>query len=404
MRVAVTGIGVVSALGADRPSFWESLTAGRSGIGPVDRVDLSEFRFQHAAQARDYDPADHFETKELRPLDRFSQLAVVAAREAVADAGVAWTDALRARTAVIAGSCTPGQDTLNDGYHRLYGEGRTRLDPLTIPRVMGNGGASAITMDLGFRGPSFAISSACSSATHAVGQALAMLRSGLVDVAVAGGSEAPLSPGNLRAWEALRVVSPDTCRPFSADRSGMVVGEGAAFLVLEPLEAARARGAVTYGEVAGVGMSADAGHLTSPSAEGAAAAVRAALADAEMDADEVGYVNAHGTGTPANDPMEADALRRVFGDRLARVPVSSTKSMHGHTLGAAGAVEAAATVLALRHGVLPPTANFTELDPACAPLDVVPNEAREVQVEAALCNSFAFGGLNAVLAFRRAER
>ena len=401
MRVAVTGIGVVSALGADRAQFWDALAAGRSGIGPVDRVDLGEFRFQHAAQARGYRPEDHFEAKELRPLDRFSQLAVVAAREAVAEAGIAWTDALRARTAVIAGSCTPGQDTLNDGYHRLYAEGRTRIDPLTIPRVMGNGGASAITMDLGFRGPSFAISSACSSATHAIGQALAMLRSGLADVAVAGGSEAPLSTGNLRAWEALRVVSPDTCRPFSADRSGMIVGEGASFLVMEPLEAARARGATVYGEVAGVGMSADAGHLTSPSAEGAAAAVRAALDDAGLDAGEVGYVNAHGTGTPANDPMEADALRMVLGDRLADVPVSSTKSMHGHTLGAAGAVEAAATLLALHYGVLPPTANFTSLDPACAPLDVV-TDARDVQVEAALSNSFAFGGLNAVLAFRRA--
>ena len=401
MRVAVTGIGVVSALGPDRPSFWDALVAGRSGIGPVDRVDLSEFRFHNAAQARDYDPADHFEKKELRPLDRFSQFAVVAAREAVADAGIEWTDALRGRTAVVAGSCTPGQDTLNDGYYRLYGEGRTRLDPLTIPRVMGNGGASAITMDLGFRGPSFAISSACSSATHAIGQSLAMLRSGLVDVAVAGGSEAPLSTGNLRAWESLRVVSPDTCRPFSADRSGMIVGEGGAFLVMEPLDAARARGATIYGEVAGVGMSADAGHLTSPSADGAAAAVRAALADARMDAGEVGHVNAHGTGTPANDPMEADALRQALGDRLAAVPVTSTKSVHGHTLGAAGAVEAVAALLALHHGVLPPTAHFTELDPACAPLDVVANEAREVQVEAALSNSFAFGGLNAVLAFRR---
>ena len=401
MRVAVTGIGVVSALGADRAQFWDALANGRSGIGPVDRVDLRDFRFQHAAQARGYHAEDHFEAKELRPLDRFSQLAVVAAREAVAEAGIAWTDALRARTAVIAGSCTPGQDTLNDGYHRLYAEGRTRIDPLTIPRVMGNGGASAITMDLGFRGPSFAISSACSSATHAIGQALAMLRSGLADVAVAGGSEAPLSTGNLRAWEALRVVSPDTCRPFSVDRSGMIVGEGASFLVMEPLEAARARGATVYGEVAGVGMSADAGHLTSPSAEGAAAAVRAALDDAGLDAGEVGYVNAHGTGTPANDPMEADALRMVLGDRLADVPVSSTKSMHGHTLGAAGAVEAAATLLALHYGVLPPTANFTSLDPACAPLDVV-TDARETQVEAALSNSFAFGGLNAVLAFRRA--
>ena len=268
---------------------------------------------------------------------------------------------------------------------------------------MANANTSAVTMDLGLRGPAFTVSSACSSASHAIGQALWMLRNGVAEAAVAGGSEAPLSYANLRAWEALRVVSPDTCRPFSADRSGMVLGEGAAMLVLEPLEAARARGATVYAELAGVGMSADAGHLTTPSVEGASAAMRAALADARLDPAEVGYVNAHGTATQINDPMEAEALRAVLGDRLARVPVSSTKSMHGHTLGAAGAVEAAATVLALHHGVLPPTANFTELDPACAPLDVVANEARETQAEAALSNSFAFGGLNAVLAFRRAE-
>ena len=400
-RVVVTGVGVVSAVGADRASFWDALTAGRSGIGPIDRVDLSDFRFQNAAQARDYRPEDHFESRDLRPLDRFSQLAVVAAREAVADAGL--DGDVRDRTAVVTGACTPGQDTLDDDlFGPLYRDGLTRVAPLTIPRAMGNANTSAVTMDLGLHGPAFTVSSACSSASHAVGQALWMLRNGLADAAVAGGSEAPLSYGLLRAWEALRVVSPDTCRPFSVDRSGMVLGEGAAMLVLEPLDAARARGATVYAEVAGVGMSADAGHLTSPSVDGAAAAMRAALADARMEPAELGYVNAHGTATPVNDPMEAEALRAVLGDRLADVPVSSTKSMHGHTLGAAGAIEAAATLLALHHGVLPPTANFTALDPACAPLDVIAGEARETPARAALSNSFAFGGLNAVLAFRSA--
>ena len=400
--MAVTGIGVVSSLGLGRASFWDGLAAGRSGIGPIDRVDLSDFRFPHAAQAHGYRSEDHFEARELRPLDRFSQFAVVAAREAVADAGL--DGPVRDRTAVVAGVSTPGQDTQDtEIFTPLYKEGRGRLPPLSIPKAMANANTSAVTMDLGLRGPAFTVSSACSSASHAIGQALWMLRNGVAEAAVAGGSEAPLSYANLRAWEALRVVSPDTCRPFSADRSGMVLGEGAAMLVLEPLEAARARGATVYAELAGVGMSADAGHLTTPSVEGASAAIRAALADARLDPGEVGYVNAHGTATQINDPMEAEALRAVLGDRLARVPVSSTKSMHGHTLGAAGAVEAAATVLALHHGVLPPTANFTELDPACAPLDVVANEARETQAEAALSNSFAFGGLNAVLAFRRAE-
>lgn len=402
MRVAVTGLGVVSALGVDRAAFWEGLAAGRSGIGAIDRVDLSDFRFQHAAQAHAYRPEDHFEPRDLRPLDRFAQFAVVAAREAVADAGL--DGPVRDRTAVIAGVSTPGQDTLDgEVFTPLYKEGRTRIPPLSIPKAMANGNTSAVTMDLGLRGPAFTVSSACSSASHAIGQGLWMLRNGVADAAVVGGSEAPMSYANLRGWEALRVVSPDTCRPFSVDRDGMTIGEGAAMLVLEPLDAARARGATIYAELAGVGMSSDAGHLTTPSAEGASAAVRAALADARMDPSEVGYVNAHGTATQINDPMEAEALRTVLGDRLADVPVSSTKSMHGHTLGAAGAVEAAATVLALYHGVLPPTANFTTLDPACAPLDVVANEAREVQVEAALSNSFAFGGLNAVLAFRRAD-
>ena len=402
MRVAVTGIGVVSALGLGRDTFWEALTAGRSGIGPVDRVDLGDFRFGHAAQARDYNPEDHFDAKALRPLDRFAQLAVVAAREAVADAGL--DGPVRDRTAVVAGVATPGQDTQDgDLFGPLYREGRSRVGPLTIPKAMANANASAVTMDLGLRGPAFTVSSACSSAGHAIGQGLWMLRNGVAEAAVVGGSEAPLSYANLRAWEALRVVSPDTCRPFSADRTGMVLGEGAAMLVLEPIEAARARGAVVYAELAGVGMSADAGHLTSPSVDGASAAMRAALADARMDPGEVGYVNAHGTATQVNDPMEAEALRAVLGEHGAGVPVSSTKSMHGHTLGAAGAIEAAATVLALRHGVLPPTANFTELDPACAPLDVVADQAREVRARAALSNSFAFGGLNAVLAFRRAD-
>lgn len=400
-RVVVTGIGVVSALGATREAFWDGLVNGRSGIGPIDRVDLSDFRFQNAAQAREYRVEDHFDKRDLRQLDRFSQFAVVAAREAVAEAGL--DETTRNRTAVIMGACTPGQDTLdNDVFRSLYQDGRKRLAPLTIPKAMGNANTSAVTMDLGLRGPAFTISSACSSSNHAIGQALWMLRNGLADAAVAGGSEAPMSYANLRAWEALRVVSPDTCRPFSEDRSGMVLGEGAAMLVLEDREAALARGATIYGEIAGVGMSADAGHLTSPSVEGASAAMQAALTDAQLNAEEVGYVNAHGTATAVNDPMEAEALRSVLGNALATTPLSSTKSMHGHTLGAAGALEAAATVLALHHGILPPTANFTSLDPACAPLNVIANEAREVQVEAALSNSFAFGGLNAVLAFRRA--
>jgi nodulation protein E len=248
-------------------------------------------------------------------------------------------------------------------------------------------------------GPTYTVSTACSSSNHAIGQAFWMVRSGAVRMAIAGGSEAVFSMGFLKAWEAMRVVSPDTCRPFSKDRRGLILGEGAAMLVLEPWDAAQARGAKIYGEIAGFGMSSDAFHITQPSPDGAARAIRAALSDAGLEPQQIGYVNAHGTATQANDATETAAIRKVFGAHADRLAVSSTKSMHGHTLGAAGAIEAMATLLTLCNGVLPPTANFTEPDPACD-LDVIPNQARRARVECALSNSFAFGGLNAVLAFR----
>jgi nodulation protein E len=278
--------------------------------------------------------------------------------------------------------------------------GLNRVHPLTIPKTMANAGASHISMEFGITGPSFTISTACSSAGHAIGQAFWMVRSGMTDLALAGGSEAPFSFGILKAWEAMRVVSPETCRPFSKDRRGMVLGEGAGMLVLEPLEAALARGARIHAEIVGFGMSADACHITQPSADGAAKAMRAALRDAGVAPEAIGYVNAHGTGTLANDATETSALHAVFGAHAGKLAISSTKSMHGHALGAAAALEAIATVLALRDGVLPPTANYNLPDPECD-LDVIPNQARQAQVEWAISNSFAFGGLNAVLALRK---
>jgi nodulation protein E len=271
------------------------------------------------------------------------------------------------------------------------------VNPLTIPLGMANAGASHISIEYEIHGPTYTISTACSSAAHAIGQAFWMVRSGASPMAIAGGSEAPLFFGGLKAWEAMRVVSPDTCRPFSAGRTGMILGEGAAMLVLEPLESALDRGVRPIAEIVGFGMSSDAAHMTQPSPEGAARAMRAAMRDGNLAPEQIGYINAHGTATEANDRMEVAAIRQVFGDHAERLAISSSKSMHGHTLGAAGALEAAATALALRHGVLPPTANFTTADPACD-LDVIPNQARCTQVEAALSNSFAFGGLNAVLA------
>jgi nodulation protein E len=357
-------------------------------------------RFKNGAEVRGFDPEAHFGPKEAGLLDRFAQFALLAAKEAVAAAGVEWTAALRARSAVVTGSSVGGGTTQDQGFADLYREGRGRVSPLTIPRTMANAGASAISMEFGLTGPAFTLSTACSSSSHAIGLAYWMVRQGTAELAVAGGSEAPFSLGVLKAWEALRVVSPDTCRPFARDRKGMILGEGGAMLILEPLEAARARGARIWAEIAGFGMSSDAHHITQPSVEGPAGAMRAALADAGIPPEAVGYINAHGTGTPSNDPTESKAIRSVFPKTADRLPVSSTKSMHGHVLGGAGAVEAVATVLALRHGLLPPTANFTEPDPECD-LYVIPNVARRAAAEYALSNSFAFGGLNAVLVFRR---
>lgn len=399
-RVVITGIGVISALGHNSTQFWARLSAGASGIGPIQSVDCSQFRFRNGAEVPDFRPQDHFDEREIDFLDRFAQFAVVAAREAVRDAAVEWDAGLRRRTAVVTGSCVGGQTTEDAAFAEVYRDGRSRVHPMTIPRIMANAGASQISLELGVTGPVFTVSTACSSANHAIGQAFWMVRDGVADLAIAGGSEAPFSFGNLKAWEALRVVSPDTCRPFSKGRRGMILGEGAAMAVLEPLEAARARGARIYAELVGFGMSSDAYHITQPSVEGPVQAMKAALEDAGLKPEAVGYINAHGTGTQANDPTETAAIRAVFGAHADRLAVSSTKSLHGHTLGAAGAIEAVATVLALRHGLLPPTANFLEPDPDCD-LDVVPNQARRAEVEYALSNSFAFGGLNAVLAFRR---
>lgn len=404
-RVAVTGIGVISALGTGRDAFWDALAAGHSGIRPMTLVPQGSVKFPNAAEVPDYQPLAHFEPRDADLLDRFAQFAAIAAREAVRDAGLDFTAELGERTAIVTGSSAGGKATEDEGFRNLYALGATRFPPLSIPKAMANAGASRISLEFGISGPVYTVSTACSSANHAIGQAFWMVRSGVAEIALAGGSEAPLTLGMLKAWEALRVVSPDTCRPFSRDRKGLILGEGAAMLVLEPLDRARARGARIWGEIAGFGMSSDAHHITQPQSAGAARAMRAALLDtsltgAAMLPEEVGYINAHGSGTASNDPTEVEAIRAVFGGHALKLAVSSTKSMHGHALGAAGALEGAATLLALHRGILPPTANFTEIDPACD-LDVIPNTARVAQIEAALSNSFAFGGLNAVLAFRK---
>jgi nodulation protein E len=400
--VVATGAGVVCALGSNPAECWSALRAGRSGIAPITLADMSGLRFQNGAEAHGFHAAEHFEAARCDLIDRFAQFAVVAARQAVAEARFDLSPEIRSRVAIITGTSMGGQTSLDRGFVAIYKEGRPRPHPFTIPLTMYNAGASQISMDLGITGPAFTLSTACASATHAIGQAFWMVRSGAVEAALCGGSEAPFSPGILRAWEAMRVVTPDVCRPFSRDRRGLTLGEGGAMLMLETVERAVERGANILGEVVGFGMSADAGHVTQPSVDGPAAAITAALLDARSEATAVDYINAHGTGTAANDAIETRAIRQVFGPHADNLAISSTKSMHGHALGAAGALEAFATLMALRDGVLPPTVSFTEPDPECN-LDVIPNIARQRQARFALSNSFAFGGLNAVLAFRRWE-
>lgn len=402
-RVVITGLGVIASIGNNADDFWRSVCECRGGIAPLTSVDPAHLRFRHGAQVRDYDPHAHFDDRQLEILDRFAQFGLVAAREAVARAGVEWTDELRQRACVVTGTGIGGQDTQESAFADVYQKNRSRVHPLTIPRIMPNSAASHISMEYGITGPTYTVSTACASGNHAIGQAFWMVRGGLCELAIAGGSETPFSLGYLKAWEAIRVVALDTCRPFSRHRQGMILGEGGAMLVLESLESAERRGAEIYAEVVGFGMSADAGHLTKPERAGAERAMRLALADARVAPEQLGYVNAHGTGTLANDATEASAIRGVFGRHADALAVSSTKSLHGHALGGTSAIEGVATVLALRHGVLPPTANFIEADPECD-LDVVPNAARAAAVEYAMSNAFAFGGLNAVLVFRRWRR
>ena len=401
VRVAITGAGAICALGRTAAEFAAAITSGRSAIGPIRSTDMSQFRFQNGAEVPGYTHTPYFDDRRADFMDRFAQFAVIAAREAVADAAPEWTAGLRESAAIVTGSCVGGQCTEDVGFQEIYKHGRNRVHPLTIPKTMANAGASHISMEFGVTGPAFTISTACSSAAHAIGQAYWMVRSGAAPLAITGGSEAPFSCGILKAWEAMRVVSPDTCRPFSKDRHGMILGEGAAMFVLEPLEAARARGARIHAEIVGFGMSADASHITQPSAEGAARAMRAALRDAALSPEQIGYINAHGTGTPENDKMEALACAAVFGERMTRLPISSNKSMIGHTLTAAGALEAIISLLTIQHGVLPPTINYRDPDPSI-PLDVVPNVARPATVRTAMSNSFGFGGQNACLVFQAA--
>jgi nodulation protein E len=395
-RVVITGAGTVNPLGHDVAQTWAAMAEGRGAIGPLDIPDVERLSVRIGAQVRGWDAAAYLERGVLGAADRFAQMALAAGAQAMAQSGLAVGEGVDC--GVILGTAGGGLQTTDDSYRAVFAEGKNRVHPLTVPKLMASAGASHLSMAHGVRGPVFTVSTACASSNHAMGLAFQMIRSGALRAVLTGGAEAMLCFGGIKAWEGLRVMSSRACRPFSRTRDGMVQGEGAAVFVFEEREAALARGAAVLAEVIGFAMTSDAGDLVAPSVDGAARAIAGALRDAGIAAQEVGYINAHGTGTAANDRTEAAAIRVIFGD--APPPVSSTKAMHGHLIGATGAVEALACLMALREGIIAPTIGYEEPDADCA-LDVVPNKARRADVAVALSNAFAFGGLNAVLAFRR---
>lgn len=397
-RVVITGIGGICGLGTDAASIWNDMKAGRPAIGQVVGADLHQLKVQVGSEIKVL-PEHGLERRRLVTMDRFSLLAVIAAKEAMQQSGltVGAENTYRIGATIGVGVC--GWETIEDNYRALLLQGKNRADIFSVPKAMPGAAAGQVSMQFGLRGPVFGVTSACSSANHAIASAVDQIRLGRADVMLAGGTDAPLVWGIMKAWEALRVLSPDTCRPFSADRQGLVMGEGAGMAVLESYEHAKARGATILGEIAGIGISADASDIVAPTVEGPEAAMRFCLADAGLNPEDVDYLNAHGTGTKANDQIETAAIKRAFGDHAYKLSVSSTKSMHGHALGASGALEMIACIMAIRDGIVPPTANYREPDPDCD-LDVTPNVARERPVRAALSNAFAFGGTNAVLAFK----
>ena len=398
-RVFITGMGAVTALGIGAQSLWTAARDGRSGVIDLVLPRTTNQLVKKAAHLPDFDAAGQIAAGIIRSTDRFAQMAIMAAQEALAHAGWPRGEPLGARAAVLVGSGIGGSTTSDIEYFKFY-QSRERADPMTIPKVMPNAAASQLSMAFGARGMSLAVSSACSSASQAIGLGLMLLRQGLAERALVGGSECLITPATFRAWETLRVMTPRECRPFSTGRDGMTLGEGSAMLLLETEDAAAARGARPLAELSGFGTTSDAGDIVRPDAAGAAAAMEGALADAGLNPNEIGYVNAHGTGTILNDRTESDALWRVFGSHLDTLAVSSTKPVHGHTLGAAGAIELVVTVQALEHQVSPPTINWLGADRDCIP-DPVPNAARAVNMSAAMSNSFAFGGINASLIIRK---
>ncbi len=403
----VTGLGAVSAFGIGREALWSGLTAGRSGIGPISLYDASPYAARIAGEVSSYIPGDHFGRKTLRRLGRFAQFGILATAEALAHSGIDSATVPPGRVATIVGSGIGDFEMVENQILLMKKRGPGKVNPFTVPRVITNMASANIAIEHGFTGPSFGTSSACATGAHAIAMSMLMLRAGIVDVAIAGGAEACISPAVVEAYCALRALSTrevapeQASRPFDRDRDGFVIAEGAGILILEREEHARRRNASPLAELAGFGMSCDAHHITASPQDGkiAAQAMTLALEDARLGPEDIHYVNAHGTSTQLNDSAETAALKVAFGSRAGSIPVSSTKSMTGHTLGAAGALEAVVSIMAIRNGILPPTINLEHPDPACD-LDYVPGTAREAKVGAGMSNSFGFGGQNCVLVMK----
>ncbi len=399
-RVVITGAGTINALGHSVPETLRAMQEGHCGIGPLEFRDVDRLAVKIGGQVRGFEAEGRFNRQQMSLYDRFTQFTLTAAREAIGQSGLEFTGELAAKSGVVLGTAGGGVSTWDDNYRLVYEDGKNRVHPFVVPKLMNNAAASHLSMEWNLKGPSFTVATACASSNHAMAQAFQMVRAGMSPAMITGGSESMLCFGGVKAWEGLRVMSKDACRPFSANRNGMVQGEGAGIFVFEELDHAKARGADILAEVSGFAMSSDAADIVMPSKQGAARAMAGALADAQVDGDEVGYINAHGTGTAANDKTECAAVADVFGPHADNLMISSTKSMHGHLIGGTGAVELLACIMAVRDGVIAPTIGYEEPDPECA-LDVVPNEAREAVVSVALSNAFAFGGMNAVLAISK---
>jgi nodulation protein E len=401
-RVVVTGMGVVTPIGQDVPSFWAGVQEGRCGVGPVGGFPLDDLKILIAAQVKDFDHKarlKHFKRDKLiLHADRYSWFAAAAADEAMKQSGLPTPLENPYRSACIVGSGAGGLVTFETAYRDLFIHNKRATHPLTLLRIIGSSASAHIGIEYGVKGPTFATCSACSTAAHAIGLGRDYIRNNMVDVAIVGASESVINYGTMKAWQAMHVLSPQGVFPFSKKRNGTVLGEGAGVLVLESLEHAQRRGATILAEICGFGMTSDSKDMVNPDIEGPSEAMRLALEDAKLAPSAIDYLNAHGTATTMNDKNETNAIKRVFGEHAKNLPISSTKSMHGHPLGAGGAIEAVACVKAMQDGILPPTINLDEADPECD-LDYVPNKARKKSVSYAMSNSFAFGGLNAVLVF-----